>query len=102
MDPEVIANWVQIAAGLGAIAIAGWALRVYWHYWRWKQFEDLVRKWARREEFDIDRLTVEDWKSLAAIRLSEAHFTAFEIVALLDVAIVVAKGRASIEFRGRI
>ena len=49
-----------------------------------------------------DDLIEEDWHALAAIKLGEAGFEPARIKELMDVAVSLAKGVASLEERNRI
>lgn len=98
---EAVKTWFGLGVSLGAFAVLGWVVHWYWNRLRWHWFQTRVRAWAREETL-FDDLSEEEWKSLAALTLSKAEFTPAEVKSLLDLAVLVAKGRTSLELRGRI
>ncbi len=101
MNFELLKAGIGAAASLGVFAAAGWVLRWYWNRTRWRRFEVLIRSWARDEVFDLD-LSAEEWQSLIAIKMCESEFNPAEAQQLLSFAVIVGKGRASLEFQGQI
>jgi hypothetical protein len=98
----MLATWIELSTSLGLAAAFVWSIRWYWYRHRWRRFEEAIRKWARDEHFFPEDLSSGEWKSLVAIKLSESWFSPTEIRELLDLAIIVAKGRTALEIRGRI
>jgi hypothetical protein len=101
MTFEALKTWIGIAASLGVFAAVGVILRWYWNRTRWRRFEVLIRSWARDETFGLE-LSAEEWQSLVAIKMCEAEFSPTEVQQFLDFAVIVAKGRASLEYQGQI
>jgi hypothetical protein len=100
LDAHTLLVWGQIILSGGATAIlvplAVYFARYYWDRRRWHTFRALIRDWARGE-FALDDLTDEDWRALAATKLSEAGFEPAKMQELLDLAIWFARGQASQE-----
>ena len=101
MSTETAKTLLGLGASLGVFVSLGWMIVWYWNRIRWRRFEVLVRSWVR-DEMLSDDLSGEEWKSLSAMKLSEAGFGPMEVQALLDLAVIVAKGRTSMEVRGRV
>ena len=100
MTFEVLKVWIGAGASLGVFTAAGLVLRWYWNRTRWRRFEVLIRSWAT-ENFNPD-LSTDEWRSLVAIKMCEAEFSPTEVQQFLDFAVIMAKGRASLEFQGTI
>ena len=101
MTFEVRKVWIGAGASLGVFTAAGLVLRWYWNRIRWRQFEVLIRSWARDKTWNLD-LSMDEWRSLVAIKMCEAGFSPPEVQQFLEFAVLVARGRASLEFQGRI
>jgi hypothetical protein len=85
----------------GIVAAVVWIARYAWHRLRWRRFCNLIRAWARDELID-DQLSDQEWKSLTAMKLYEAGFDPHETQGLAELAVLVAKGLASMLIRGRV
>lgn len=109
MDPEKFQVWIGVATGLVAVAssigilpVLIWYARFAWQRFRWLQFEQLMTVWVKDEWRDPSDLSDMEWKSLCAIKLSDAGFNPDEIQPLLEMAVLIARGRASLERYGRV
>ena len=98
---EVAKTWLGVATSLGLFVMLGGLLQWYWSRLRWRWFEISVRTWAQ-EELWLDDLSEIEWKSLAAMKLGESDFSPSEVLALLDLAVLVARGQTSVALRGRV
>ncbi len=101
MTFEVLKVWIGAGASLGIFTAAGLVLRWYWNRTRWRRFQVLIRAWARDETFDLE-LSTNEWRSLVAIKMCDAWFGPTEVQQFLEFAVLVARGRASLELRGRV
>lgn len=97
--------WAKIILSGSSTAIlvplALYFARYYWDRRRWHTFEDLIQAWAQAE-FPLVDLADEDWRALAATKLSEAGFEPTKIKELLELAVWFAKGQVSQQEFGRI
>ena len=101
MSTETVIALLGVFSNIGLVALLGFLVKWFWNRRRWRRFETSIRTWAAQETFDLD-LKEEEWKSLVAIKLSDAEFSPSEILQLLDLAVIVAKGRSSVEERGKV
>lgn len=95
MTVENVAAWMTIATSIGALSLLVWLGKLLWDYFRWKQFEGSIDHWAKQTFIMPSDLSEDEWKSFCAIELGKALFTPWEILKLLDLAVIMAKGRAS-------
>ena len=96
MSADALTGWIAIATSIGVIPLGFWYCRWRWDRRRWIRFEQSIDNWAEREQLLPFELTLDSWKSLCAINLSDAEFTPKEIIVYLDLAVVIAKGRTSL------
>ncbi len=97
LSTETVMGWLGIFSNIGLVAFLCLLVKWFWNRRRWRRFESSIRAWAQ-ETFDLD-LEENEWKSLVAIKLSDAEFSPKEILQLLDLGVLVAKGRAALENR---
>lgn len=97
---QTILNWVLSAANVGGLAAAAFVARWLWNRWRWTQFRMSLRRLGGSQPFlgGVERLKLKDWRTLAAMQLSDAEFTPSECLKLLNLATDVAIGEASLTF----
>jgi len=105
LDIETLVQWAEVvvsgAVTLVLLPVAIYAVRYWWDRRRWHAYEQLIRAWAC-EEFLPEELTDQDWRALAALKLSEAGFEPRRTAELMELAVWFAKGTASLEQWGRI
>ena len=102
MNYQTFVLGLQAAVNVGALGFLGLAVNWYWHRRRWRRFQKAISDWAREEEFETDQMTEKEWRSLVAMKLGDAQYSPSEILKLLDLAVIVAQGLASMAVRGRI
>jgi len=96
VSADALTGWIAIAASIGVMPLGFWYCRWRWDRRRWIRFEQSIDNWAERESLFPFDLSLDSWKGLCAIKLSDAEFTPKEIIGYLDLAVVVAKGRTSL------
>ena len=100
MSVEAAKSWLGVGASSVVFAAIGWIAHWYWNRIRWTRFETSMRSWAH--DVFSDDLSELEWKSLTALKLFEAGFSPTEVQALLELAVLVARGKTSMEIRGRV
>ena len=103
MDWVAVASGVvAVATGIGLTPLLIWYCKWRWSRRRWVRFENYIDRWATQEALAPVDLTPDAWKSLCAIKLSEADFTPAEIAEHLDLAVILAQGRTALALGGDI
>ena len=101
MNPEAakaLFGFLSSSVVVGVVVVVG---RYCWYRTLWRRFRKSVQSWAEDDSFRDD-LSEEEWKSLTAVKLYDAGFSPVEIQSLLELAVLVARGEASLVIRGRV
>ncbi len=105
MDQATLLSWGSIvlsgAVTVILIPLAIHFARYYWDRRRWSAFERRTRAWAKAEQLLPEHLEDEEWRSVVAIRLSDAGFEPEKIRDLVELAVWFAKGIAIQEVQGK-